>query len=218
MTTPALLALDVAAAVVLVTAWVALIHRRISAIVNLYVVQSVALSSVAFLVAYLYAGAEIYEAAFLTLGVNAVLIPWVLGRVMADLRVEGEVEMLVSVRTSALAGLGLLILADVVVAPLSGLAAVGTGGLLPIALAVLLLGFFLLVTRRKAITQVMGLLMMENGVFLAGLALTYGLGLIIELGVAANLLVLAVVGRLLVYRMKESFDSVDVAVLRTLKE
>lgn len=209
--------LEVVAAVVLVTAWVSLVHRRLEAIVGLYALQSAAIAGVAVIVAYLYDAPSLYLTAASVAVLNALVIPWVLLRIQRDLEIPGEVSMIVSVRTSALAGLGCLLLAELVVGPLAPVAQIPTAGLLPISVTVVLIGLFLTATRRKAFTQVVGMLVMANGVFLAGLALTFGLGLVLELGVAANLLILAIVGRLFLYRMKGSFDTVDTDALRALE-
>ncbi len=210
-------ALDIAAAVVLVTAWVSLLHRRIEALVDTYAIQSAAVALTAGLVAYEYRAPDLYLLAGLTVAVNVVALPGLLRRVVRVLGVPRMVNMYASVRESALIGLALLLLSVWVVGPIAPFAEIPSAGLLPIAVAVVLIGFFLLVSRRKAITQVVGLLVMNNGVFLAGIALTYGLGLLVELGLAANLLVLAIVARIFLQRMKESFDHVDADALRALE-
>lgn len=217
MTAIAVQALDIAAAVVLVTAWITLIHRRIEALVDTYAVQSAALGITAGLVAYQYGTPDIYVLAGLTILVNAIALPWLLRRAIRTLGVSRMVNMYASVRESALAGLAILLASVWVVGPVAPFAEVSSAGLLPISVAVLLIGFFLLITRRQAITQVVGLLVMNNGIFLAGIALTYGLGLFVELGLAANLLVLAIVARIFLERMKESFDHVDADALRALQ-
>jgi hydrogenase-4 component E len=211
------LALDLSAAVALVTAWICLVHRRISALVDTYAVQSASLAVTEGLVAFLYQTPDLYLLAATTFGVNVLALPWVLRRVIVSLKVDRMVNMYASVRTSALVGLGLLLLSVLVAGPLTPVAEVSSAGLLPISTAMLLIGFFLLISRRKAITQVIGLLVMNNGILLAGVALTYGLGLFVELALAANLLVLAIVARIFLTRMKESFDHVDADALRALE-
>jgi hydrogenase-4 component E len=211
------LALDLTAAIALVTAWVCLVHRRISALVSTYAIQSASLAVSEGLVAFLYQTPDLYLLAGTTVCVNVVVLPWVLRRVVLSLQVDRMVNMYASVRTSALVGLGLLLLSVLVAGPLTPVAEVSAAGLLPISTAMLLIGFFLLISRRKAITQVIGLLVMNNGILLAGVALTYGLGLFVELALAANLLVLAIVARIFLTRMKESFDHVDADALRALE-
>ncbi len=211
------MALELCAAVVLLAAWLSLVHRRLEAQIYLYATQSAAIAGIAFLVSILYATPLLAVTGGLIVGLNVVVIPWLLRRILRDLRIPPEINMLVSVRMSALAGLGCLLLSVAVIGPLTPLAEIPAAGLLPIAVTVVLIGLFTTATRRKAFSQVLGILGMENGVFLAGIALTYGLGLLLELGIAANLFVLAIVSRLFLHRMKDTFDTVDADVLRSLE-
>ncbi|EQD62286.1 hydrogenase, membrane subunit, partial [mine drainage metagenome] len=175
-------------------------HQRILALVDTYAIQSATLAASVALVAYLYRAPDLYALAVLTFVVNGLILPGLLRRLVRSLQVDRMVNMYASVRMSALAGLGLLLLAVLVVGPLTPYAEVSVAGLLPISTAILLIGFFLLISRRKAVSQVIGLLVMNNGILLAGIALTYGLGIFVELGFAANLLVLAIVARIFVTR------------------
>ena len=85
------------------------------------------------------------------------------------------------------------------------------------AIALFLIGFFMMINRRKALTQVLGLLCLENGIFLAAISLTYGVPLLIELGITFDLLVAVMVLGILVYRIRETFDSMDVSKLSRLR-
>ena len=85
------------------------------------------------------------------------------------------------------------------------------------AFAVFLIGFFMMLNRRKALTQVLALLTLENGVFLAAICLTYGMPLIVELGIFFDVLVAVLVLGILVFRIRESFESMDVSKLRRLR-
>jgi hydrogenase-4 component E len=88
---------------------------------------------------------------------------------------------------------------------------------LAVAISVFLIGFFMMINRRKALTQVLALLTLENGVFLAAICLTYGMPLIVELGVFFDVLVAVMVLGILVYRIRESFESMDVSKMRRLR-
>src|SRR5260370_12119947 len=87
---------------------------------------------------------------------------------------------------------------------------------LAVAVSLFLIGFFMMISRRKAIMQVLALLSLENGLFLAAISLTYGMPLIVELGVFFDLLVPVMVLGILVYRIQETFDSMDVSKLSKL--
>jgi len=84
-------------------------------------------------------------------------------------------------------------------------------------LSLVLIGFFLMINRRQALTQVLALLTMENGLFLAAIALTHGMPLVVELGIFFDVLVGVIVLGILVYRLRETFDSIDVSQMQDLK-
>jgi hydrogenase-4 component E len=88
---------------------------------------------------------------------------------------------------------------------------------LAVAIALFLIGFFMMVNRRKALTQVLALLSLENGIFLAAISLTYGMPMIVEIGIFFDVLVAGMVLAILVYRIRETFDSTDVSRLSRLK-
>jgi hydrogenase-4 component E len=100
--------------------------------------------------------------------------------------------------------------------PEAGAASLGHNTL-AVAISVFLIGFFMMINRRKALTQVLALLTLENGIFLAATCLTYGMPLIVELGVFFDVLVAVLVLGILVYRIRESFESMDVSKLRRLR-
>jgi hydrogenase-4 component E len=89
--------------------------------------------------------------------------------------------------------------------------------ILAVAISLFLIGFFTIINRRKALTQVLALLSLENGLFLAAISLTYGMPLIVEIGVLFDVLVAVMVLGILVYRIRESVDSMDVSRLRSLR-
>ena len=91
-------------------------------------------------------------------------------------------------------------------------------GLLPLAFAGVLIGFFIMVNRRRAVTQILGFLMLENGIFLLALLATYGVPFIVEMGVFLDVLVAVLIMEVFVYRIKDNFDSIDVGQLGKLKE
>ena len=90
--------------------------------------------------------------------------------------------------------------------------------MLAVAIALFLIGFFSMVNRRKALTQVLGLLSLENGLFLAAISLTYGVPLVVEIGILFDVLIAVMVLGILVFRIRETFDSMDVSKLRKLRE
>jgi len=154
--------------------------------------------------------------------VKAILLPVVFERLVTKIEIRQEIEPLINAPLSVIIT-GLLTLLAYVVAesfhrpdePL-GPASLGHNTL-AVAIALFLIGFFMMVNRRKALTQVLALLSLENGIFLAAISLTYGLPMIVELGIFFDVLVAGMVLAILVYRIRETFDSTDVSRLSRLK-
>jgi hydrogenase-4 component E len=153
----------------------------------------------------------------LTLLGKVIFLPWLLTRLVRRIKIEQEVRPFVNMPASMLICGALTVLASVVVRPFTSLERLGSNTL-AVALTLLLTGFFLMINRRKAITQVLALLTTENGVMLAAIALTtYGMPLVVEMAIFFDVVVGVMVLGLLVFRIRESFDSMDVSKLNELK-
>jgi hydrogenase-4 component E len=140
-----------------------------------------------------------------------------LDRQVRRIGITQEVEPLLNAPLSMLLCGGLTLLGYVVARPFTALERLGNNTL-GIAMALVLTGFFLMFNRRKAITQVLALLTVENGVMLAAVALTtYGMPLVVELGIFFDVLIAVMVLGLLVYRIRETFASMDTSKLNQLK-
>lgn len=190
--------------------------------IRAFAVQSVLLASIAATIAYFNAAPHLYVVAFLTVVLKVVVVPIVLERIVSKIGIRKEVEPFLNVPVSVIAS-GLLTLLAYVVAEsfhrpdeVVGPASLGHNTL-AVAIAVFLIGFFMMVNRRKALTQVLALLSLENGLFLAAISLTYGMPLIIEIGVFFDVLVAVLLLGILIYRIRETFDSMDVSRLSRLK-
>ena len=143
--------------------------------------------------------------AVLTLIGKVIFLPWLLNRLVHRIQIHQEIEPLLNAPTSMLICGGLTLLGYVVARPFTSLERLGNNTL-AIALTLLLTGFFLMINRRKALTQVLALLTVENGVMLAAVALTtYGMPLVVELGIFFDVLVAVMVLGILVYRIRENF-------------
>jgi len=148
---------------------------------------------------------------------KVVFLPWLLGRQVRRIRIVQEIEPLLNAPLSMLVCGGLTLLGYLVARPFTSLEKLGNNTL-AIAITLLLTGFFLMFNRRKAITQVLALLTIENGVMLAAVALTaYGMPLVVELGIFFDVMVAVMVLGILVYRIRETFSSMDVSKLNQLK-
>jgi len=202
----------------LLTTFAIVAQRRLSACVDLFAFQSLFLAVTAALVAWFTDSPHIYIAALLTIGIKTAAIPMILRRVIERVNVKREVEFIINIPPSLLICGALVILAFSVTEPIAKLGFLLTRDSLAIALAIVLIGFFMMISRKKAITQIVGFLMMENGLFLGATASAYGMPLIVELGVFFDVLVAALIIGVYTHRLQETFDSVDTTKLTGLKE
>ena len=141
-----------------------------------------------------------------------------LHRVIRKLDVRWDVETLFNVPTTMLFGIGLVIFSFSLALPISRLSDSIAGGSLGIALACVLLSFMMMITRSKAVPQVIGFLAMENGLFFAATSATYGMPMVVELGIALDVLVGMVILGVFMFQIREQFDSLDIHHLEKLKE
>lgn len=156
-----------------------------------------------------------YIAAALTLVIKAGLIPYALFRIVGMLRREWEVNPILKPNYSAMvAGIMIVLAYGLIDKALPGIV---SRDALAAAVAMMLIGLTLIMIRRQAVLQIVGLITMENGLYLVGLSVTQGLPLIIELGVVLDVMVAVVVLVILTYRLKRSFMSTDTSVLKKLK-
>ena len=210
------------AALVLVLQIAMVAQRWLITNIRMFGLQSFLLAAIAGTIAFFNHANHIYIAALLTLILKAVVLPRILTRLVERIGIRREIEPLINVPLSILISGGLTLVGYVVAESfyhpeeVSAVAALGHNTL-PIAIALFLIGFFTMLNRRKALTQVLGLLTMENGIFLAGISLTYGVPLVVELGIFFDVLVAVMVLGILVYRIGETFDSMDVSKLRRLR-
>ena len=185
--------------------------------IRLFALQSVMLAAIAATIAYSHNAAHVDWVAGLTLLGKAIFLPWLLNRLVRRIQIHQEIEPLLNSTASMLLCGGFTLLGYVVARPFTSLDRLGNNTL-GIAITLLLTGFFLMFNRRKAITQVLALLTVENGVMLAAVALTtYGMPLVVELGIFFDVMVAVMVLGILVYRIRENFASMDVSKLSQLK-
>jgi hydrogenase-4 component E len=209
---------DLGAALLLLTCFGIVAQRRLSACVDLFALQSVFLFLTVTLVAFLTGVHHIYIAAALTIVIKAIVIPRILKKVIERLNVSRELVMNINVPASLLISGVLVMIAFLITQPIIRFGHLLTRDSLAIALAIVLIGFFTMIARQKAVTQMIAFLVMENGLFLGATAATYGMPLIVELGVFFDVLVAALIAGIYTNRLQDAFDSVDTARLSELKE
>ncbi len=206
------------AAILLMVTFAMISQRRILSLIHLYTFQGVILVAATTVVAYVTDQHHLYYSAALTFALKVFLIPYLLHRVIRRLNVRWDVEPLINVPTTMLIGIVLVIFAFNLAQPIAQLSSSVASGTLGIALAIVLLSFLMMITRSKAVPQVIGFLSMENGLFLAATAATYGMPMIVELGIALDVLIGILILGVFMFQIREQFDSLDIRHLEKLKE
>lgn len=206
------------AAVLLLLAFAMISQRRILSLIHLFTMQGAALATATALVGYATHQPHLYLSAGLTVALKVFLIPWLLHRVIDRLNVRWDVETLINIPTTMLIGILLVIFAFYLALPISQLSSSIARGTLGIALACMLMSFMMMITRSKAVPQVIGFLSMENGLFFAATAATYGMPMVVELGIALDVLVGILILGVFMFQIRERFDSLDIRHLERLKE
>jgi len=205
------------AAGMLVIQLLMVVQRMLLTNIRLFAIQSLLLTAIAAIIASFYHSWEVSLVVLLTLLGKVLFLPRLLSRLVRRIQIHQEIEpMLNSTASMFLCG-ALTLLGYVVARPFTSLERLGNNTL-GIAITLLLTGFFQMFNRRKAITQVLALLTIENGVMLAAVALTsYGMPLVVELGIFFDVMVAVMVLGILVYRIRETFSSMDVSKLSQLR-
>jgi hydrogenase-4 component E len=205
------------AAGMLVTAYLMVGQKALFTTIRLYGLQSFLLALVAATIAIAESRPELFITAAITVVLKAILIPWFLMRTVDRIGIHREVEPFLNVPASLLICLGLTVVGyRVSTAFQEGARGVGHH-LIGVALSLLLIGLFMMVSRRKAITQILALLTVENAVFLVAVGVTSGMPLIVELGISFDVILAVLVLGVLVHRIVDRFESMDISRLSKLK-
>jgi hydrogenase-4 component E len=193
-----------------------LYQDRLSALLNTYAVHALVLALSVAWQAFIQDAPHLYVTAALALAFKAVVIPVTLHRIVRRLGIHREIETVVGIGLTMLAGMALVALAMVVMLRVTPDAAPLARQDLAFALAVVLLGLLLMVTRRNAVSQVVGFMSLENGLVLAATG-ARGMPLVVEISVAFSILIAFIVIGIFLFRIRERFDTVDVQALDSFR-
>jgi hydrogenase-4 component E len=205
-------------AVLLLLAFGMISQRRIVSLIHLFTLQGATLALSTAVVGYVTGQPHLYLSAGVTLVLKVLLIPYLLHRVIRRLGIQWDVETLINIPTTMLIGIGVVIFAFNLAIPISELSSTLTSGTLGMALACVLLSFLMMITRTKAVPQVIGFLAMENGLFFAATSATYGMPMVVELGIALDVLIGVLILGVFMFQIREQFDSLDIRHLEKLKD
>lgn len=210
--------INMCAALLLLIAFAMLTQRRILSLINLFALQGLILAFSTSVVAYSSHQTHLYFSAGMTLLLKAMILPWILHQLIRRLNVKWDVETMFNIPTTMLIGLVLVVFAFNLAAPISQMAGTITRSTLGIAMASVLLSFLMMITRSKAVPQVVGFLAMENGLFFAATSATYGMPMVVELGIALDVLVGMLILGIFFFQIRTAFDSLDLHHMEKLKE
>jgi len=210
--------INLLAALLLLIAFAMLTQRRILSLINLFALQGLTLTLSTLMVAWSTGQHHLYYSAALTFVLKVLVLPGVLHRLIRKLNVKWDVETLINIPTTMLVGISLVIFSFNLAAPIAYLAEGITRGLIGIALACVLLSLLMMLTRRKAVSQVVAFLSLENGLFFAATSATQGMPLVVELGIALDVLVATFIFGIFFFQIRETFDSLDITHMEKLKD
>jgi len=206
------------AALVLFTSFAMLAQTRIVQLIFTFAWQGLLLAVVTILVAMVSDHPHLYVSAALTVALKVVLIPWLLYRLSVRLNMNYEAEAIANPSLLLLGGAALVMFSYFIAVPVVHLSGLATRNTIAVSIAVELLGMLIMTTRKTAMAQVIGFMSMENGLFFAAVVSTYGMPLIVELGVAFDVMVASILFGVFFFHLRDSFDSLDVSHLNRLSE
>ena len=209
-------ALSSAAMLLFVTVLAMAAAKRISTCILLFSAQCAVITALVLALAYVHHSAEAYAVAAMVLTIKVLAIPYALSRIVQNLQAPREVVASTTSAQSVFIASGLILLSFFAIEPYARALRVDEN-MLAAAVALVLTGAFLMVSRKKALMQVLGLLVLENGIFLAALTTTFGMPLVIEMGIFFDLLMGVFLMGLFVFRIRDTFDHLDVSKLRKLR-
>ena len=205
-------------ALIVLTSFLMLGQSRLSRLVSIFAMQGVLLAITAALAADVLDSPHLYISALLTLTLKGILIPFMLHRLVVNMGLHREMETLKNPARVMMAGTGLVVFSYYVCLPIVKVSPLITLNTIAISMAVVLLGMLLMITRRQAVAHVVGFMSIENGLFFAAVVSTYGMPMVVELGIAFDVLVAAVLFGVFFFHIRSSIDSLDVDQLNRLSE
>jgi len=202
---------------ILIMAFIMVVTKRVTALINAFALQSLFLFLLAFGTAYNENNAELYVVAGLILLLKALLIPWFLRFISKKMQVDENLGLSVNPVLSLVIAIGLSWLAYLFADRIIGVRELARHNAFIVSLAVMLIGMFIMIFRMKALAQIAGLLVMENGLFLAATGMCGGMPFFMEIAVFFDIFICVIILGIFVYRINSLFTHIDVNKLTRLK-
>ncbi|MCX7111719.1 MAG: formate hydrogenlyase [Proteobacteria bacterium] len=206
------------ASLIVLTSFLMLGQSRLLRLVFIFAVQGILLAITTALAADVLDSPHLYISALLTLTLKGIFIPIMLQRLVLNMGLHRDMETLPNPARVMMGGTGLVVFSYYVCLPIVKLSPLITLNTIAISMAVVLLGMLLMITRRQAVAHVVGFMSIENGLFFAAVVSTYGMPMVVELGIAFDVLVAAVLFGVFFFHIRSSIDSLDVDQLNRLNE
>lgn len=203
-------------AAVLMAGFALLYQRRLGAVLNTFSFQALALAAAAAWQAHVQDAPHLYVTAGIALVFKALIVPFALHWLVERLGIHRTVETALSIGWTMIIGVALVALSILLVLPVTAKAAALTRESLALAMSVVLLGMLMMITRRNAVTQVVGFMALENGLILAAVS-AKGMPLVVEISVAFSVLVAMTLFGIFFFRIRERFDSLDLNYIETFR-
>ena len=201
---------------VLVLSFALLFQRRILGVLNIFALQATVLAAAAAWQAYTQDAPHLYITAAIALLFKAIVIPVALRRIAVRFQIHRTVETVLGIGLTMIAGVCLVGLAIVLVLPLTRQSILMTRDDLALALSIVLIGLLMMITRRNALTQVVGFMSLENGLILAAVGVV-GMPLVVEMSVAFSVMVAFIIFGIFFFHIRDRFDTLDLQSLETFR-
>jgi len=207
------------AALILLTGFLLLIVKNPRRLVNIYASQSLLLASAALLEALITANHELYYSAALTFVLKVITITWLLQYLIKKFNLSQLNQIVVRQNIWLLGGATALVLFSYhIITPIVSFNLLSDKNVLVVALSTILFGMLIMLVRREALAHVIGFMEIENGLFFAALIATHGMPMVVELGIAFDVLVAVILFSVLFFHIRSSIDSLDIDYLNRLRE
>ncbi len=199
---------------ILVSTFLILGSTRLYSCVRAFGIQSFLLACVAGIVAYSTGKYDIYVVSILTLIIKALVIPYIFIYIIREIKVKREIALYVGISPSLIIGGTLVVISYYLIRSINLIEL--SSFALSASMSMVAIGLFIMISRKKAIMQMLGILVMENGLFLGAISLTYGMPLLVELGIFFDVLIGALIMGIMIFRINRTFESIDTDMLKTL--
>ena len=206
------------ASLIIFTTFMMLAQGKFLTLINLFSLQGLLLAGTTAMVALITGNHHLLISAGLTLALKAIMIPWLLRYLVVRMRLHREVDPVENPVQIMLFGVSLVVFSYYVTLPVVQLSTLATSNMLAVSLAGILLGMLLMISRKQAVTHVVGFMTIENGLFFSAVVSTHGMPMVVELGIAFDVLVASVIFGVFFFQIRDSIDSLDVDKLNRLRE